>query len=314
MTILRDKTAWTLIAAAALVIAASLLRPTGPQEGIYHEEQFRLKITSGDDYDIVIAGDSHIENGVSPAAMSGILPGQRIFNFSFAGVAFTPDYLEAVRARLDPKSRRPAIVIGLTPMSLSTFSAEDNRFIHLSRNPPGGPGWLGEMRSRLAFIFRPIRELNIEHQLGGEPRGYRWIFHPDGWVATSRFPEDDKEYLEHLHRRLTQETIDPAIFENLLAGTKRWSDEGIAVFGFRPPVSNRVSAMEDSLSIFPELEAARRFEDAGGYWLTFDASRYHYVDGSHMRYDAAIEFSRDLAKAVAQILTAREEGLLKTSP
>ena len=68
--------------------------------------------------DVVVAGDSTVYRGVSPAAMASILPGMRIFNYGFAAIGYGREYLEAIEDMLAPDGGAKIIVLGLNPPAI----------------------------------------------------------------------------------------------------------------------------------------------------------------------------------------------------
>jgi hypothetical protein len=60
----------------------------------------------------------------------------------------------------------------------------------------------------------------------------------------------------------------------------------------------------DERSGFDEKTFVVRFEAAGGIWLNLDQTAYHTYDGSHLREDAAVELSGDVARLMRPSLVS----------
>ena len=97
--------------------------------GLVREEYWRIKMNWHHCADIVLAGDSRIQVGVSPERMNRQLPGLRILNYGFGRVGYSQEYLRAVEALLDPASSDRTIVLGITPSALLKVSQQNNVFL-----------------------------------------------------------------------------------------------------------------------------------------------------------------------------------------
>jgi hypothetical protein len=82
----------------------------------------------------------------------------------------------------------------------------------------------------------------------------------------------------------------------------QWKADGIIVVGFRMPSSPDMVELENQVSGFDELEIKENFVKAGGIWLDFSLNDYHSYDGSHLVAESALQFSRDLAEKLKEIL------------
>jgi len=298
-----DRTLVALGLAAPLLVAAARLSPRPPtylvSTGVTEERFWVMKARLPPSFDLVLAGDSRVYRGLSPAAMREVLKGRRIANFGFPGCGLTRPYLEAASALLDPGSQAPAIVVGVTPHSLTPHAARDNGFLAEKKRP-----WMqANMRMYLAPVertFAPIDpNTSLKVWLHPEEFGYgRYFedFHEDGWVASRHEPERPDQALGEYRRVL--EPVSADILDELFDHVRRWNSAGRRVFGFRPPTSDAMAGLEVSMTRFDEARFVEGFEHAGGVWLRPEAA-YHSYDGSHLREDSAIQLSRDLATAMA---------------
>lgn len=100
----------------------------------------------------------------------------------------------------------------------------------------------------------------------------------------------------------------------MLARVEQLTARGVRVYGLRPPVVPEVIELEDRLSGFDEPAFVERFERAGGTWLRFPGADYATVDGAHLRDDAAVQFSKDLARKLLQAGLPLEAGSARAAP
>jgi hypothetical protein len=298
-----NRTLLALGLALPLLLAAQRLAPAPPAylvtTGVTPERFWTRKAHWPGAFDLVLAGDSRVYRGLSPAAMRPLLADRRIANFGFPGCGLTRPYLEAAHALLDPARTERAIVLGVTPHSLTPHAARDNGFLVETRRP------IPEAYARmyLAPVDRFFRPIDVATQIRelAQPEGriagqYLEEYHEDGWVASRHVPEQPDAALGEYRRVL--EPVAPELIEGLVETVAAWARGGVRVFAFRPPTSASMVELEAQRGRFDEGAFVEAFQRAGGIWLRLDGP-YHSYDGSHLRDDAARELSRDLAAAIA---------------
>jgi hypothetical protein len=104
------------------------------------------------------------------------------------------------------------------------------------------------------------------------------------------------EFCEEWFRenQVSQDTIG-----RVLEAARRWSEQGIEVYAFRPPAAPALDRLEDRESGFDERAFARAFEAAGGTWLDPGPADYESYDGSHLDRHSAVKLSKRLALKIA---------------
>ena len=296
-----DRTALVLTLAMLLICAGAWLRPS--TDGGLPESQFiAQKVLWGPRFDMVLLGNSRVERGVSPAAMAEELPGLRIANMGMAGCGLDAEYLMAADGVLDPSSKQPCIVIGVSPGALCESAVADNAFVAARRQQPVEL-WLAANGGPAVGWFAPYTPLQMKRLAGRGHGGEYSARHADGWEAffnvTSR---GAKGKLENYRRLFERDKVSPRMIAELLAQVREWTARGVRVYGFRPPAGVAMTALEDELSSFDEDVFANQFAAAGGAWLSFDAADYEAPDNSHLGADEAERFSRELGGMLAGLL------------
>jgi len=324
MRALTDRTTITSLLAAALVLAGGLLRPEPlfPTNGLLPDRFWAQKMLWSARYDVVLVGDSLAFRGLSPQAMQKVLAGREIVNFAFSACSVgTPGYLEAAEALLDPDSDLKAIVLEINPGTLTLETAERNEFISLSEK---NAVEIYEMRylAELIHFFRPYdRRALRDSLLRRQSEEVTRVFFSDGWIAGRR-PSDDpsvvrsalQKNLKASERHFLYSPVSEEILARVLARVEQLTAGGVRVYGFRPPVVTEVIELENRLSGFDESAFVERFERAGGTWLRFPEASYATVDGAHLRDDAAVQFSEDLARKLLQAGLPLEAGRTPSCP
>lgn len=299
----RDPILRTLVLAAVLTAIAGLVKPRSPDflvEQRSEESQFYIRKTwATGPWDVVVMGDSRVLRAVSPSAMAKALPGRRIFNFAYNSGGLNAEMFDAAERRLDRSVAAPAIVLGVTPLSLLSWKANNEQYREYLATPRDQV-WLALGAPAVGRFFQPLRPVDLLGRVAPiAPKAvHHYEYHDDGWIGSWRRPADPSDALRVYAVQLAGKAIDQSLVEELLSRTRRWRANGVRVVAFRPPATDAIAALEDSLTGFDEESLAASFREAGGTWLSFPNAPYTTYDGSHLELNSALAFSRDLARAL----------------
>ncbi len=291
-----DRTLRTLSLALILIVAMGSLRPDKPR-GVYPKRYWAEKISWHHCADIVVAGDSRVLGGVSPAEMRNMLTHCRILNYGFASNLYVPEYLEAVEQVLDPDSSVKVILLGITPRSLTADPDVTYQFSTLK----GTSRRQLYMDMCLAPLLSFLEYMSFRDALQGlipsldQTRTRRELF-ADGWLSYSRQPPGEKKELKTYYRIYQKNRVSPEMVEVLNRFVSRWTQTGIRVYGFVMPTCREMVELEEHYSGFDHRQFVDGFEEAGGIWIDTDPDEYESFDGSHLQSHAALRFSQDLAQ------------------
>lgn len=285
------------------VIVIVLIRPKNSEYGIESDEFWARKILWKNCFNIVLAGDSRILLGVSPEMMEKNLKDLKVGNFAFVALSYSDEYLEAVESKLLNKGEPRIIVLGISPRPL-LCSIDTNCYFRKwdakKKNPVDL--YIARYTGWIKTIFRRItyEEMNF---LGKEQDHLQlMISFPDGWMAARSSIELSPESLKTYKAFMKNRKIDSKKIGLLLRKTKEWSSKGIQVFGIMVPYHKKLYNFESLTPGWNSSSIKEDFERNGGKWLEFDQNEYFAYDFSHLRYDSAVQFSRDLAVAINENL------------
>ena len=296
--LVRDRTFKTLVLAVVLIGAMGSLRPDKPR-GVYPKRLWARKISWHQSADAVLAGDSRVLGGVSPAEMRKTLGDWRILNYGFASNLYVPEYLEALESLLDASSPTRVILLGITPHSLTEDPDVTGQFAELKGLSRGQI----YMDIHLAPISSFVEYMSFRDALHGlipslgEGRTEKTL-HPDGWLAYRRDPPGKKRELKKYYRMYEKSRVSAEMVEELNRYVTRWSQSGIRVYGFLMPSCREMVELEEQYSGFEQQQFVEGFEKAGGIWIEVDPSAYDSFDGSHLQSPSALQFSHDLAQRI----------------
>ena len=279
--------------------------PVGLNEEAFWQHKFSWAACA----DVVLAGDSRVAFGVAPAAMAERLPALRIRNFAFPATSFTPEYLDAIERVVDRDSRRPTIVLGVTPSAflpaVAGIRADGFRnYAAQAAERAWHERWLRPVMvhlepMRLDTVARELNPWRVARPTAAEIR------HRDGWAAQN--PPADADYRGQVQRKVRRSyaaafaraQASARIEALVLARVREWIAGGVTVVAFEPPVGAALQWIEEEQSGFDVAAFVAAFEAAGGRWLAVTSEAYVPFDDSHLDAVHAWGFSRELGSALA---------------
>ena len=299
--LLRDRSVVALLLTAAIVGGIFLIRHQR-KTTLFPDQYWAMKASWEHCADVVLAGDSRMNMGACPEAMQQALPGRTILNFGFFGTGYSPEYLQRTRNVLREDGSR-IIVLGITPHSLTSSALVNNGFIQVMRDFGPGKGWgvAEEVRAAIDVLSEPVTFENAVNAMvhwNKNVRSHTNDYRPDGWMEVRKM-RDDTSQVDDYEIMFKSDKTQPAVIERLLEQVRQWRKQGIHVYAFRVPTCPQMYALENRLSEFNEQTFTAGLEQAGGAWLSMNQTGYHSFDGSHLRFDAAIQLSQDLARKIA---------------
>ncbi|MFP6582160.1 MAG: hypothetical protein VCD00_06335 [Candidatus Hydrogenedentota bacterium] len=298
----RDRSAQTLVLACVFIAILGTLR-RNDTSGMEPEAFWAMKSEWNNEADVILLGDSRTLVGVSPDAMEPSFPDQRILNYAFHAVGYTESYFQEVDSLLKESSTHPAIVLGISPLTLTKSSARDNGFLNYIVD--GNTAKLGSRFATMRQFFAPITTRELINTLGSEGKAFHEYrrYHQSGWLEAYDAPEDPGESMATYSVMFRPEKRGPShedVVDLVINATNEWTNRGIRVYAFRPPTCEAMIALEEEQSQWDLPGFVEGFEAAGGIWLTFDEDRYHSYDNSHLDREPATRFSEDLATLIAK--------------
>lgn len=280
-----------------LIVVCIFYLPKRENKKVDYEKFWIEKTFSGNDYDMLILGDSRAYRGISPFEIEKTLLEIKVLNFGYSSGRLNKFMYKEAEKHLNQNSKQRIILLAIAPNTLTKAPVEDEQYMSLLTLPKEEV----IQRTYLAPMLNHFVPISLEDMLllkkdlNSKKENYIEEFHNNGWVASYMIEEDTTEALETYQVWFSKTKVEDELIEDLIYQTKEWVNKGIKVFGFRPPVSSSMKQIEDSLSDFNENLLRTKFEKAGGKWIVLDKNIYHSYDGSHIDKNSAIELSKDIA-------------------
>lgn len=302
----RDRCVQTFLISIILLLIVGVSKSNTSKQS--NEERFwALKTFAKPEFDMVIMGDSRTFCGVSPDAMNTILPDYRILNFGYSLGGLNSTMYSEASSKLDPRSEKKGIVLGVTPSSLTEETTDNAAFLE-KRAMSREYVYLLTNLYPVMDLFSPLKPdemlpLKLKNMLRrffkkeNTERHYR-EFHDNGWSATWRVPENPTKYLKAFRDRFLEYKVSANLAQGLMKQTMKWVEQGVHVYAFRVPSSKEMETLENELSGFDERSFSSKFEAVGGIWFSFPVEEYHSHDASHLEKSSAIQLSTDLATCI----------------
>lgn len=306
----KDRTVQTAILLIILIFIFKFLPIPKNQDGEYPDYFWAKKYLSAHEYDVVFAGDSRITLGISPKTAETVL-GQKVLNFAFPG-NYSDKYLKAVESKLDPHSSSRKIALGITPLSL-TDSADDSSMFAMNDNMSEYERYYILKFHKLDQFFEPrtkdivvfirnnqtllsyANKLYLSINSSASPLKQRpsWYqtYYQEGWIGGESIPPNPDMVYDYYQAVFPRKQVSDEKILSLLQYVKRWSNKGIEIYGFRPPVSKKIKTHENLNSGFNEDDFIKAFTEAGGKWIYVEDNKYKTADGSHIHKDEVSLFT-----------------------
>ena len=291
-----------------VILGSLLLHRFSPVSSLYEFNKFWVEKTHGEGnskFDALICGDSRVYRGVSSEVVASHLAGYKMFNFGYSSGSYSSFMLDQIEKHIDPNGA-PILILGITPYSLTDKAALDE---HIKQ----------ELRRKkeeiLEYLYlQPLKnfvepiDLNelLTNKNDESTVKYNQKFHNnDGWVASSKIPSNPSAALGEYARDFENNKVSSIVIAGLMNRISIWTLKGYKVYGFRPPTTQAMEALEIEKGGFNEQEFVTLLKRSGGKWLHFNSRSYVSYDGSHLEEQSAISFSHDLGRVIESDLMNR---------
>lgn len=284
--------------ATVLVTALSFVFPKDAEK--YLGELFWTRKTFAPaKYNMILMGDSRVYRALSPEIIETKLPGLKVLNFAYSNGGLNQVMFDAAEKKLASNSQPKIIVLGITANSITDYSAGNHQYIQELTRPRE------EVLER--FYLNPVRywfsstspEKLKQHFLGKADSAYylnRYFM--NGYVESEKYPADTTAAISSYIDDFKNYKVDSVHLNVLYNQVRKWSESGITVVGFVPPVSQSMRMLEDTLGLFNEAAIKAGFEKASGRWFDINPDNYNTYDGSHVTIESAQKLSGELAEYI----------------
>ncbi len=267
---------------------------------------------------IVLGGNSRIYRGVSVEAIQEVLTEELSgINLAYSGLGYTDEYLEFLYSRIDLKSEHKIIILGIDPGPLSEIAAENksfNGYKNVNYSEVFRTLYVNPYFSISAYKPTEVIEIFSDNKTGHkgfieERKNYFGNFHPDGWVASYKIPNNPSEGLPKLKRYVknNQILLSKIIITRLFSKIKEFREQGITIIAFRPPSTPEMQDWENNKFDFDQDSIKYEIEKIGGHWIEINTAKYQSYDGTHLHYLSAEKLSRLLGEKINELCLTKNK-------
>jgi len=302
-----------VILAIILLIIMGSLRPDQPL-GLCPNKYWALKSEYHHCADMVLAGDSRVLIGLSPAELNKGFKNKRIYNYGFAAAWFSEEYLDAIENVLDPKGKDKIIILAITPHALTERKEGAGNFFEADNLSE----WNKFMNIHFPKIMNFFEPLSLKDALEGlipsiAKSHTTKTYYKNGWLSIHREPIQTKRELKRYRGFYNERLVIQENVERVLKYVVEWKNKGIKVFGLVFPTCKQMYELENEISGFNEKEFISLFKEVGGCWIDVDQTAYTSYDGCHLQLEAAVKFSNDFAELLNKAWNDQTNPLTKKS-
>lgn len=263
-----------------------------------------------DPYPVIIYGDSRTFNGISPDIISKVLQ-QPSFNLAFSSGGMNESMMRLIDAKLERKNDKKVVILGISPYSL-TEKARKNECYN---------SYYGKLKIKGDSLFISSRGLRLLDIITmpinkiftiGSPNAkkihkgkvFSKQYHDNGWCETVVYGDTKKSIEKTLEMYETRDfknnPISPASISEMLTYIRKWTNEGVQVFAFRPPTCDAMEDIEERKTEFSSFMLEDEIRKHGGTWIEIPRTGWVSYDASHVDAESAKKLSAFIAGIILQ--------------
>ena len=228
-------------------------------------------------FDIVACGDSRIFRGLSSDLINPIWNNLSFLNFGFSSIGLSNDYLNLSLSKFNPLTKNKVLIVGVTPHSLT-----DEAFKNLILEEYNEIKLFDQFRYRyFSSISKLIYRIKPTELLKFKKNNYLERYNNNGWVASDKIIQDSTWALKSYGKTFNKYGVHKKQMVSFLESINRISKSGIHVIAFRPPSTQKMEILEDSISGFDENFIKENL-DSSVIWMDFNNADFISYDGSHL--------------------------------
>jgi hypothetical protein len=292
----------SMLMAAMLVTALSFVLPKDSEK--YLGELFWSRKTfASAKYNVVLMGDSRVYRGLSPDIIESHLPGLEVLNFAYSNGGLNPTMFDAAEKKLAQNDKPKVIVMGISANAISGYSAGNQQYLQ-ELNRPREEVMERIYLNPLRYWFSATSPEKLKKYFANqeETAYYRNKYFMNGYVESDKFPVDTMAAIPSYTSDFTNYKVELKNTDVLFKQVEKWTNAGIIVVGFTPPVSQPMQMLEDTLGMFNEALIKAGIEKASGHWIDLNPANFKTYDGSHLTIESAQKLSHNISIYIADII------------
>lgn len=272
-------------------------------EHIRNRRYWIEKAQSKKKYTLLFAGDSRVFRGISPDDFEKALKGYKGYNLGFSSNGYSIEYMDEIERRLDCSVSKPIVVLGITAYGFTEKGFRSDHF-KAERMRPREDVIQYMYLTSVNEYFARVSPLTLIRRMFNKPKpkNFQITYHYNGWMESYWIQPDTMNAYPVYQTIFNGNICKRDYIEVLLDRVNKWTEEGILVFGFRPPATHYLLQLEEQMGEFDARGFESEFQNAGGIWLTFPANKYNTFDGCHLDNASARKLSYDMGEKIKEFL------------
>lgn len=291
----------TIILALLLATMLSFVMPKNKEK--YLGKIFWTKKTfAPSKFNVVLMGDSRVYRGLSPEVMKKELPGMKILNFGFSDGSLNEIMCRATEKKLARDEQLKVIVLGISPNTITGYTQSNKQYLQELTRPKEEIFESLYLNPLLYWFSSTTPQKLIKKTNSKKPTSYyNSKYNMNGYVESEKFPVDTIEAISLYIKDFTNYKVEEKYMKQLFIQVNKWAKKGIIVIGYRPPVSQPMVELENTLGRYNKKAIQHGIENAGGHWLELNSANFQTYDGSHLDKQSAIKLSEKIALEIQKL-------------
>ncbi len=234
--------------------------------------------------------------------MSEYLPKKKILNFAYSNGGLNNFVFEEAEKKLSNNNNKKVIIIGITANTLSGFT-RSNEQLKREKTRPREDVFERIYLNGILNHFSSVTPEKIIELIKNKPvtNYYRNKYYPNGYVESDKFPKDTMEAMSSYIDDFTKHKVEYQYIVELVKQVGEWTEKGILVVGYYPPVSYPMKELEKTMGLFDYELIKSEFINNGGKWFDLNSNEFKTYDGSHLEKESAEKLSKVIAECINNI-------------
>jgi hypothetical protein len=155
--------------------------------------------------------------------------------------------------------------------------------------------------SYLSPILKHFAPYQLKEVIERSTPSHVQVYRDDGWVASSFRVSTPETALPSYRKTFGKYQVKEPEVNAFFQKVKQITSKGITVIAFRPPSTEAMRNLEDSISGFNESQIKQELINSFVVWMDITDTDYESYDGSHLHFESAKKLSAAIGLRINEL-------------